>query len=121
MIRAFPAAPVDAKDAAHTVVKAFIRDPFNMYFYNLMPDQSNPPWGTEQMMAIHICSQMMSELVLVVDDGGRKCAGVALWTIPRPEPLGWIKWGLRSLHSAYGSLMGYFYGNRGINREVSEL
>jgi hypothetical protein len=120
MPRVYTATPADVKYASHTVVKAFIRDPFNAYFYNLMADQANPPWGTEEMMAIHIQNKLFTDLVLVVDDDNRKCAGVALWTPPRREPLGWMEWGLKLLHSAYGDLMGYlYYRNRGVNRRVS--
>ena len=119
MPRVYSATPADVKYAAHTVVKAFTRDPFNAYFYNLMPDQANPPWGTEEMMAIHIQNKLFTDLVLVVDDGNRKCAGVALWAPPRTEPLGWIEWGVKLLHSAYGSLMGHlYYRHRGVNRRV---
>ena len=116
------ASSADVKDAAFTVVKAFIRDPFNTYFYNLVPDQMNPPWGTEEMMALNIHTYLLTDIVLVADDGSRKCAGVALWTPPRFEALGWIEWGVKLLHSAYGGLMGYlYYRNRGINREVPNL
>ena len=74
------------------------------------------------MMAIHIQNKLFSDLVLVVDDGNKKCAGVALWAPPRTEPLGWIEWGAKLLHSAYGELMGYlYYRNRGVNREVCPL
>jgi hypothetical protein len=122
MPRVYCATPSDVKSAAHTVVKAFIRDPFNAYFYNLMADQGNPPWGTEEMMEIHIQNNLFTNLVLVVDDGNRKCAGVALWAPPRTEPLGWIDWGAKLLHSAYGGLMGYlYYRNRGVNRKVLRL
>ena len=120
MPQVYDATSADVKNAAHTVVKAFIRDPFNAYFYNLMPDQNNPPSGTEEMMALNIHNNLWTDLVLVVDDGGRKCAGVALWTIPRFKPLGWIEWGAKLLQSSYGELMDYFYyRNRGINRAVS--
>lgn len=119
MPQVYAATPADVKDAAHTVVKAFIRDPFNAYFYNFMPDQSNPPWGTEEMMALNIHNNLLTDIVLVVDDGNRKCAGVALWTPPRFEPLGWIERVIKLIHSAYGGLMGYlYYRNRGINRAV---
>ena len=119
MIRVYAATSDDVKQAAHTIVKAFIQDPFNAYFYNLMSDQANPPRGTEEMMAIHIRNQMMSDLVLVVDDGGRKCVGVALWALPRPQPLRWVEWGLKSLYLAYTSLMGFlYYRDRGVNRQV---
>ena len=120
MPRVYTAAPADVKPAAHTIVRAFIRDPFNVYFYNLMPDQSNPPQGTEEMMAIHIQNKLFTDLVLVVDDDDRKCAGVALWTPPRFEPIGWIEWGIKLLHSYYGNFVGaIMYRNRGINKPVS--
>jgi hypothetical protein len=119
MPQVYVATPANIRDAAHTVVKAFIRDPFNAYFYNLMPDQGYPPWGTEEMMALSIHNNLLTNLVLVVHDGNRKCAGVALWTPPRFEPLGWVEWGAKLIHSAYSALMGYFYyRNRGINRAV---
>lgn len=119
MPQVYAATTADVKDAARTVVKAFIRDPFNAYFYNYMPDQSNPPWGTEEMMALNIRNNLLTDIVLVVDDENRKCAGVALWTPPRFEPLGWIEWSAKLIYSAYGGLMGYFYyRNRGINRAV---
>jgi hypothetical protein len=119
MSQVYTATPADVKDAAHTIVRAFIRDPFNVYFYNLMPDQSNPPCGTEEMMAIHIYNKILTDLVLVVDDEDRKCAGVALWMPPRFEPLGWFEWGAKWIHSVYGGIMGHFYyRDRGINRQV---
>jgi hypothetical protein len=119
MPQVYAATPADVRDAARTIVKAFIRDPFNAYFYNYIPDQSNPPWGTEEMMALNIRNNLLTDIVLVVDDGNRKCAGVALWTPPRFEPLGWIEWCAKLIYSAYGGLMGYFYyRNRGINRAV---
>ena len=122
MPQVYIATPADVKDAAHTVVKAFIGDPFNAFFYNLMPDQSNPPWGTEEMMALGIQNNLLTDLVLVVDDGNRKCAGVALWTPPRFDPTGWVEWGAKLIHSAYSGIMGYlYYRNRGINRAVCYL
>lgn len=122
MPQVYVATPAEVKDAAHTIVKAFIHDPFNAFFYNLMPDQSNPPRGTEEMMAIHIHNKTLTDLVLVVDDGDRKCAGVALWIPPRFEPLGWFEWGVKWIHSVYGGVMGHlYYRNRGINRQVVSL
>jgi hypothetical protein len=119
MPQVYNATPADVKDAAHTIVKAFISDPFNVYFYNLMLDQNNPPWGTEEMMAIHIHNSLFTDIVLVLDDEERKCAGVAMWTPPRLEPLGWMEWGAKLIHSTYGGLMGLlYYRNRGINRIV---
>lgn len=122
MYQVYIATHADVKDAAQTVVSAFIHDPFNAYFYNLMPDQSNPPWGTKEMVALGIHNNLLTDLVLVVDDGNRKCAGVALWTLPRFEPLGWVEWGAKLIHSAYSVLMGFlYYRNRGINRAVYPL
>src|SRR5947199_9997606 len=93
MHQVYHATSADVKNSAHTVVKAFIRDPFNAYFYNLISDQDNPPRGTEEMMALNIHNNLLRDSVLVVDEGGRKCAGVALWTPPRFKPLAWIDWG----------------------------
>ena len=121
MSRVYTAAKGDVKDAAETIVKAFIHDPFNLYFYNLMEDPGNPPWGTKEVMALHIRNRMITEPVLVVDDGDKRCAGVALWDTPKMEPVGWCYWSCKKLHSCYGSLMGYlYYRNRGINRRVSD-
>jgi hypothetical protein len=109
------------KDAAETIVKAFIHDPFNLYFYNLIQDPANPPRGTKEMMALHIRNRMITEPVWVVNEGDRRCAGVALWDTPQTEPLGWFDWGYKKLHSWYGNLMGYlYYHNNGINRPVSD-
>jgi len=116
------ATPVDVKAAAETIVQAFIGDPFNAYFYNLMPDPNNPPWGTKQRMEMHIYNMLFTDLVLVVDDGSRPCAGVALWIPPRLEPVGWIESGAKLLHSAYTELVGYlYYRNTGENREVCQI
>ena len=121
MVQVYTASKGDVKDAAETIVKAFIYDPFNLYFYNLMKDPGNPPWGTEQMMAMHIRNRMITDPVLVVDDGNRRCAGVALWDTPKMTPVGWVDWGYKKLHSFYGSLLEYlYYRNRGINRRVSQ-
>jgi hypothetical protein len=119
MHRVYAATPNDVKNAAHTIVRAFIRDPFNAYFYNLMPDPDNPPRGTEEMMAINVYGNVLTDLVLVVDDGDRECAGVALWTPPRLGSLGWFEWGARWIHTVYGGFMDrFYYRNRGINRAV---
>ena len=119
MPQVYNATPRDVKDAAHSIVKAFIRDPFNTYFYNLMQDPDNPPCGTEEMMAIHIYGNLLTDLVLVADDGDRRCAGVALWTPPRVHPIGWFEWGMKFLHAAYTHIMGsLYYTNRGMNRQV---
>jgi hypothetical protein len=119
MHRVYSATPADVKYAAHTIVKAFIGDPFNAYFYNYMKDQTNPPWGTEEMMEIHIYHNLLTKLVLAVDEGNTKCAGVALWDVPRVEPMGWLEWTASLIHTAYGGLMGYlYYRDRGINRKV---
>jgi hypothetical protein len=122
MIQVYTASRGDVKDAAKTIVKAFIDDPFNLYFYNLIADPANPPLGTEEMMALHIRNRMITDSVLVVDDGDKRCAGVALWDTPKSTRVGWLNWGFKKLHSLYGSLMGYlYYRNRGINRRVSQL
>ena len=122
MVHVYTASRRDVKDAAETIVKAFIHDPFNLYFYNLMKDPTNPPCGTEEMMALHIRNRMITDPVLVVNDGNKRCAGVALWDTPKSKPVGWFDWGYKKLHSLYGKLMGYlYYRNRGINRRVSQL
>jgi hypothetical protein len=113
------ATSVDVKDAANTIVKAFIHDPFNAYFYNLMPDPGKPPHGTEEMMAHHIRNELLTELVLVADDGEKKSAAVALWEPPRPKSIGWFKWTIKTLHKAYTGFLGLlYYRNRGVNRKV---
>lgn len=122
MSRVYTASKGDVKDAAETIVKAFIHDPFNLYFYNLMEDPGTPPQGTKEMMALHIRTRMITDPVLVVDDGDKRCAGVALWDTPKMKSEGWCDWGYKKLHSWYVSLMGYlYYRNRGINRRVSDL
>ena len=113
----------DVKDAAHTIVQAFLDDPFNAYFYNLkghdVQVQGYPAPGTEEMMAIHIGNLLLTEMVLLADDGDRKCAGVALWEPPRSEPLGWWTWSVKQIYSAYEAMMGLvYYRHRGINRQV---
>lgn len=121
-LQVYNATPADVKAAADTIVKAFIGDPFNAYFYNLMPDPNTPPWGTEQLMQMHIYNKLFTDLVLVVDDGNQPCAGVALWTPPRFQPIGWIEWGGKLLHSAYSELLAcLYYRNTGKNREVCHL
>lgn len=118
----YSAAPADVKAAADTIVNAFIGDPFNAFFYNLMPDPNNPPWGTERVMQMHIYNKLFTDLVLVVDDGSRPCAGVALWTPPRFKPIGWIEWGAKLLHYAYSEMLSYlYYRNTGKNKEVLHL
>ena len=120
MVQLYTASKAEVKDAARTIVKAFIDDPFNLYFYNLMADPANPPRGTEEMMALHIRNRMITDPVLVVDDGDTRCAGVALWDTPKTAQLGWYDWGFKKLHSLYETMMGYLcYRNRGINRRVS--
>lgn len=115
----YKASSGDVKDAASTIVKAFINDPFNAYFYNLMPDPEHPPYGTEEMMAHHIRNELLTELVLVADDRERSCAAVALWDPPRRKALGWFRWTLKKLHKAYTNLLGLlYYRNRGVNRKV---
>ena len=118
MPQVYAATPADSNLAAHTIVKAFIRNPFNMYLYNLMADPDNPPAGTEEMMALRIAATMGTELVLVVDDGDMRCAGVALWTPPQPEPLGWGAWFSRQAGLIYYMVMSLYYGNRGLNKKV---
>jgi hypothetical protein len=109
----------NVKDAAHTIIKAFINDPFNAYFYNLMPNPENPPHGTEEMMAHHIRNELLTELVLVADDREKTCAAVALWEPPRSKPLGWFRWSIKKLHKVYTDLLGLlYYRNRGVNRKV---
>jgi hypothetical protein len=121
MPQVYKATSVDVKDAANTIVKAFIHDPFNAYFYNLMPDQGKPPHGTEEMMAHHIRNELLTELVLVADDGEKKSAAVALWEPPRPKPLGWWRWTIKTLHKLYTGLLGLlYYRNRGVNRKVDD-
>jgi len=116
----YTASALDVRRAAHTLVQAFVDDPFNAYFYNLRKcaDRGTPP-GTEEMMAIHVGKLLLTEWVLLVDDAERKVAGVALWEPPRAEPLGWWIWGKTKVYSAYEVLMGLlYYRNRGVNRKV---
>jgi hypothetical protein len=105
--------------AAETIVQAFLHDPFNMYFYNLLPDPMQPPPDTAAMMAIHVRNAMLTELVLTIDDNGRECASVAMWEPPRETPLGWLNWSLKRVLCLYEAFMGYYYyRNRGVNRTV---
>src|SRR5579864_1999954 len=87
---------VDA--AAETIVQAFLDDPFNAYFYNLLPDPTKPPRDTTEMMAIHVRNALLTDLVLAVDDEKRKCASVALWQPPKVKPLGWFDWTVKRLY-----------------------
>ena len=121
-LQVYKATSADVTASADTIVKAFIGDPFNGYFYNLMPDPKNPPWGTEQVMQMHIYNRLLTDLVLVVDDGNRSCAGVALWTPPLFKPIGWLDWGAQLLHSTYSQLLEcFYYRNTGRNKEVIHL
>jgi hypothetical protein len=109
----------DISAAAHTMVTAFLGDPFNKYFYNLVPDQRHRQSGTEEMTALEIYSHMKDALVLAVDDGDQKCAGVALWVPPRLEPIGWFDLVGRFIRKCALSLVGrFYYRNRGTNRQV---
>jgi hypothetical protein len=112
------ATPAHIKDAAHTIVQAFLGDPFNLYLYNYIADQDHPPWGTEEMMALRIWLTMVSELVLVVEDGDSRCAGVALWEPPQSEPLSWGVWARVTARSMYMRLACLYYGSRGVNLKV---
>jgi len=117
--RVYSACSSDVRNAAHTIVQAFLNDPFNAYFYNLRPRVDGPPPGTEEMMAIHIAKLRLSEWVLLVDDHGRKGAGVALWEPPQCQSLGWWTWLVKNVSSIYESLMGIlYYRNTGVNRKV---
>jgi hypothetical protein len=112
------ATSADVQLAAHTIVKAFTRDPFNVYLYNNMADQDHPPWGTEEMMALRIAYTMTTELVFVAHDGEDRCAGVALWAPPQPEPLGWGQWAAQTVTSVQARFACLYYGSRGMNRKV---
>ena len=116
----YTASALYVRNAAHTLVQAFVDDPFNTYFYNLRKSpERGPPPGTEEMMAIHIGKLLLTEWVLLVDDVERRAAGVALWEPPRAEVLGWWIWSKTIVYSAYEVLMGLlYYRNRGVNRKV---
>jgi hypothetical protein len=118
----YTASSLDVRNAANTIVQAFVDDPFNAYFYNLRRCTEGVAPGTEEMMAVHIANLLLTEWVLLVDDSGRKGAGVALWEPPRLQPLGWWKWGVKKFCSAYEVLIGLlYYRNRGVNRRVQSL
>src|SRR5271169_2812391 len=87
--------------AAETLVQAFLHDPFNAYFYNLLADPTNPPRDTTAMMAIHVRNALLGGLVLMIDDDDRECASVAMWEPPRSTRLGWFEWSVKRLYSLY--------------------
>jgi len=119
MVHVYKPTTSELPAAAHTMVKAFTGDPFNEYFYNFMSDQRNPPRGTEEMTAMEIYNHMKDALVIAVDDGDQKCAGVALWVPPLLQPIGWFGLVGRFLRKCLLGLMGrFYYRNRGINRKV---
>ena len=104
--------------ASHTITSVLDDTPFVSYLYSEHTRPPRIPLGGAGRLLVYLYRSLTAGLVLTVDDGERKCVGVAVWQTPISKTgiLSRVReWCVQGVFDVWDHLHTLYYGGGGLN------
>jgi len=107
--------------ASRTITSVLDNTPFLSYLYSEHTPLPGIPLGKAERLSVYLYRILATGLVLSVDDGNKKCVGVAVWQGPI-SGAGILSrfrdWCVHAGFDVWDQLSSLYYGDGGLNRKV---
>src|ERR1700730_3638060 len=109
--------------ASQTITSVLDNTPFISYLYSEHTTTPRPttPLGKAERLSVYLYRTLTTGLVLTVDDGQRKCVGVAVWQGPISKSgilTRFRDWFVHGGFDLWDHLNSLYYGHGGLNEKV---